>query len=78
LVVEDGMVDVCNFDPGYEIDLVVTTSLRTMTAIWMGLTTVKDEASAGTLDVEGDRKIAEPMQEWLGLSIFAKVPRRVQ
>lgn len=78
LVVEDGTVDVCNFDPGYEIDLVVTTSLRTMTAIWMGLTTVKDEVAAGTLDVEGDRKIAEPMQDWLGLSIFAKVPRRVQ
>ncbi len=49
-----------------------------MTAIWMGLTTVKDEVAAGTLDVEGDRKIAEPMQDWLGLSIFAKVPRRVQ
>ena len=78
LVVEDGKVDLCNFDPGYELDLQVRSSLKSMTAVWMGLTTVRHAADAGELDVEGDPAIARTMQEWLGLSIFAKVPRQVQ
>lgn len=78
LVVEDGKVDLCNFDPGYELDLQVRSSLRSMTAIWMGLTTVRHAADTGELDVEGDPVIARAMQDWLGLSIFAKIPRQVQ
>ena len=39
LVVDGGAVDLCNFDPGHELDLLVKSSLRSMTAIWMGLTT---------------------------------------
>jgi DNA-binding HxlR family transcriptional regulator len=36
LVVESSSVDLCGFDPGFETDLLVTTSLKTMTAVWMG------------------------------------------
>lgn len=46
LVVENGVVDLCNFDPGYELDLLVRSSLKSMTAIWMGLSTVMQEADA--------------------------------
>ena len=78
LVVDAGKVDLCNFDPGYELDLLVRTSLRVMTAIWMGLTTVKREAEGGNLNVSGDPALAQTIQQWLGLSAFAKEPRRVR
>ena len=29
-------VDLCSVDPGFDVDLYVSTDLRTMTAIWMG------------------------------------------
>lgn len=77
LVVESGAVDLCNFDPGFDLDLLVESSLRCMTAIWMGLTTVRQETSSGALRVDGDPAVAQGMQEWLGLSPFAAVPRRV-
>ena len=32
-------VDLCSVDPGFDVDLYVSTDLRTMTAIWMGLDT---------------------------------------
>ena len=35
-----GDVDLCWSDPGFEVDLYVSTDLRTMTAIWMGLTVI--------------------------------------
>lgn len=78
LVVEKGDVDLCNFDPGFELDLQIRSSLRSMTAIWMGLTTVRREADAGALEIMGDPALAHAMQDWLGLSTFAPVPRRVQ
>ena len=78
LVVENGKVDLCNFDPGYDLDLQVRSSLRSMTAIWMGLTTLRHATEAGELDIDGDPVLARSMQDWLGLSVFAKIPRRVQ
>lgn len=50
LVIEPrGDVDLCWSDPGSEIDLYVTTDLRTMTSIWMGLGTMESESrSRGT------------------------------
>ena len=78
LVVEpDGKVDLCNADPGFEVDLYVTGSLRAMTAVWMGVTTVKQEVAAGHLEIQGDKSMASAMQEWLGLSPFAKEKSRL-
>ncbi|WP_226629762.1 winged helix-turn-helix transcriptional regulator [Alloyangia pacifica] len=68
IVEENGAVDLCLADPGFEVDLFVTTDLRTMTEIWMGLATCK---SATKLEMDGNREVAETMQKWLGLSPFA-------
>jgi DNA-binding HxlR family transcriptional regulator len=77
LVVENGEVDLCAFDPGYEIDLHVRSSLRSMTAVWMGISTLKTEIEAGNIAVTGDQAVARSMQEWLCLSPFAKEKSRI-
>jgi len=77
LVVDKDMVDLCLVDPGHEIDLSVTGSLKAMTAIWMGLSTVDKEVDAGALDLTGDPAVARSMQKWLGLSPFAKEKSRI-
>ena len=59
-------IDLCSSDPGYDVDLWVTTDLRTMTAIWMGLTQVSD--AGDLIQLDGDPVIARTMQTWLGLS----------
>jgi len=70
-----GDVDLCWSDPGFEVDLYVSTDLRTMTAIWMGLTTVERERES--IDLSGSRAIASSMQAWLGLSPFAGTKKLV-
>jgi len=77
LVVDSGSVDLCGFDPGFEIDLLVRSSLRAMTAIWMGMAKVRSEIDSGSLELDGDPSIASAMQQWLGLSPFASGPRQV-
>jgi DNA-binding HxlR family transcriptional regulator len=72
LVVTQGAdVDICLVDPGFDVDLYATTDLRTMTAIWLGLTTVRATVADGSLILTGDRQLSANMQEWLGLSPFA-------
>lgn len=70
LVIEpDGEVDLCWSDPGFDVDLYVTTDLRTMTAIWMGVATVRENRER--IEFSGNMEIASAMQSWLGLSPFA-------
>jgi len=75
IVAPDKAVDLCSIDPGYEVDLYVSSDLKTMTAIWMGVTTVEKERANVTLT--GNRGIASKMQTWLGLSPFAVERKRV-
>nr|MBA2589955.1 transcriptional regulator [Alphaproteobacteria bacterium] len=67
--------DLCSVDPGHDVDLYVATDLRTMTAIWMGLETVRKAVGERRLSLTGDRKLAADIQSWLGLSICAPVKR---
>jgi hypothetical protein len=46
-----------------------------MTAIWMGIGTMETEREK--VELIGERKIAETMQIWLGLSPFAKQKKLV-
>lgn len=72
LVVEaNGTVDVCSIDPGFDVDLFVTTDLRTMTSVWLGLTTIHAETEEDRLTVVGDTALERTMSTWLGLSSFA-------
>ncbi|WP_026381881.1 winged helix-turn-helix transcriptional regulator [Afifella pfennigii] len=77
LIVEGREVDLCSIDPGFDVDLHVVSDLRTMTAIWMGLTTVGEETASGRLKLMGDEFLGASMQQWLGLSPFAGEERRV-
>jgi DNA-binding HxlR family transcriptional regulator len=78
LIIDGGVVDLCLVDPGFPVDLFVQTSLRSMTAIWMGLTTVAVEKNAGRLELHGDRALGRSMQRWLGLSVFASEAKRTE
>jgi len=73
LIVSPGKdVDLCSVDPGFEVDLYVSSDLKTMTAIWMGLESVRKALHSRHVKLVGDRHLAATMQTWLGLSPFAR------
>jgi DNA-binding HxlR family transcriptional regulator len=65
-------VELCSIDPGFDVDLYVHGDLRTMTAIWLGLDSVRAAVGSARLTLTGDPKLASAMQTWLGLSPFAR------
>jgi DNA-binding HxlR family transcriptional regulator len=78
LVVEGRTVDLCSTDPGFDVDLFVRGALRSMTAVWMGVSSLEKEIEAQRIELIGDAALARSMHECLGLSPFAKEKPRVQ
>jgi DNA-binding HxlR family transcriptional regulator len=78
LIVQPGEgVDLCSVDPGFDVDLYLSTNLRTMTEVWMGYTPLALAKSQGRLTITGNRELEARMKTWLRLSPFAKIERRV-
>jgi hypothetical protein len=76
LVDPDNGVDLCAVDPGFDVDLYISTNVRTMTAIWMGSDTVRAALRADRVMLTGDRQLAASIETWLSLSAFAKERKR--
>ncbi len=78
LIVQPGQeVDLCSVDPGFDVDLYLSTDLRTMTEIWMGYTTIARTKKEGRLNLTGNRQLESAVATWLTLSPFAKIEKLV-
>jgi DNA-binding HxlR family transcriptional regulator len=73
LVSEGSSADLCATDPGYEVDLYITTDLRTMTAVWIGDLGLHAALESGALEAEGPADLRRRLQSWLALSPLASV-----
>lgn len=78
LVVEPGKeVDLCIVDPGFDVELYVSTDLRTMTEIWLGYTTIAQAKDSGRLILTGSSQLQGALRLWLKLSVFANIKPKV-
>jgi DNA-binding HxlR family transcriptional regulator len=73
LVVDKGDVDVCMKDPGYEVDLHVFTTVKTLTGIWLGEITTARAVRSKSLKMTGPAPLKRDIPRWLGTNYFADV-----
>lgn len=71
LVNEPRAVDLCPFDPGFPVDLYVTTDVRTMVAVWFGKLAWEAGVRSGKVEVTGARQLRERLRNWFLLSPIA-------
>lgn len=82
LVIQAGEVDVCLKDPGYEVNLIISTDLKTMTGVWMGHTSLNTALKTNSIRLLGDSALKKNLGAWLRRNYFAgikpaqKVPAR--
>lgn len=71
-VVIDGRegVDLCDFDPGYDVRVRASSTLRTMTLIWRGELDWRTALGEGALTLEGSHQACRALPHWLKLSSF--------
>jgi DNA-binding HxlR family transcriptional regulator len=71
LKIERPDVDLCLTNPGFEVELTVETTLRTMASVWMGDIDVREALKAGEIELKGPNKPARGFPTGLLLSPFA-------
>jgi DNA-binding HxlR family transcriptional regulator len=73
LVVDKGEVDVCMKDPGHEIDLQVSTDLKTLTGIWLGEISYNKAIRGNRLTMTGPVQLKRDISKWLGTNYFSDI-----
>lgn len=68
LVNDRGTVDLCPTDPGFPVDLYLTTDIRTMIAIWFGKLAWEVAVRSGRVEVIGLRQLRDCLRSWFLLS----------
>lgn len=73
LVVQEGQVDVCLDDPGYEVDLTIRCEPLTLTQVFMGDLPIARAQASARLELAGDSQPIKSMPRWFGLMPFSSV-----
>jgi len=74
IVVTGSAVDVCTSDPGKDVDIYFTTTVRSMAEVWMGNRSYRAAIAADDLEVTGPRALTRNITEWMKPSAFADLP----
>ena len=73
LVSDNGEIDLCLNNHGYDVDVIITSSLKVMTGVWTCQQTFQDAVNKGDIKVIGDPKLTQKLQEWLRASALSKL-----
>lgn len=74
IVVRDTEVDLCVNNPGHEVDIYFTTTVKGMADIWTGQTSYKQSIKQGILKMVGDNFLIQSVTRWMSNAIFADIP----
>jgi hypothetical protein len=75
LVITAVEVDVCDFDPGYDVAVSVTGTLRRMVEIWRSELGWPAAIRSGSIQLQGPERLRREVPKWFPPSRFAHVPR---
>ncbi len=73
LVIDRDDVDLCTEDTGKDVDLYVTSDLRTMVEVWEGDTDLATAMRDERVIVMGPRHLIRSMKSWFGFCAYAEV-----
>ncbi len=73
LVSDEGEIDLCLNDHGYDIDILITCSLKAMTEVWICGTTLNEAVRKGEILIRGDSRLIANLQKWLQSSPLSKL-----
>ena len=74
LVVKGEELDLCVNDPGRDVDVYFTTSVKSLADVWMGDNTYRKAIRDGHLNVVGNRTLTRDITAWMSNSLFAGLP----
>ena len=71
--VKDEDVDLCMDDPGSEVDVYFTSTLRTLTEVWMGDLSLNEVQESEKMQIVGSKPVLSRLNSWFPLHLYAHV-----
>lgn len=75
IVVDENGVDLCTKNPGKDVDLYISSTVRTMVEIWEGDLGLKTALRKQLVKTNGNRQLARTLPQWFGICLYAGVKR---
>lgn len=75
LPVDGDVVDLCNEDPGKDVDLYINSSVRTIVEVWEGDLDIRTALRKGLIKTHGPRHLIRTMPDWFGVCLYKEVRR---
>lgn len=72
LVVQAGEIDICDKDPGKDVDVYFTTTVKALVQVWMGDVSYSRAIADGDLSVIGPAPLVRNVSEWMHNSVFSE------
>ena len=73
MIAENGEIDLCIDDPGFEPDVTFVADLKTMTQLWLGDISLAKAKSSGKLIINGMSSLTSNISKWFVLSGFSNI-----
>lgn len=71
IVASGDRLEICDFDPGYDVSATLAGDLRTMVRVWRGELSWETAMRRGDLTVTGPAEARQSVPRWVGTSVFA-------
>lgn len=73
LVFHRGEVDLCLKNPGYDVDLHVSSHMRDLVAVWLGRVPLRDALRSEAIRLKGARADVSGFKQWFQVSAFTRM-----
>lgn len=73
LISEAGEVDLCLEDPGHDVNLVIKSTVRALTSVWMCRLSLRNALKTGDLIIHGPTDLQKRLPDWLPGSPLARM-----
>jgi DNA-binding HxlR family transcriptional regulator len=77
LLCTEGDLQICDYDPGFDLTATITCSLHDLTLIWRGDRAWREALQSGDVVIEGRADAVARVPEWIGQAEYAGVARPV-
>jgi DNA-binding HxlR family transcriptional regulator len=64
IVNDRGTVDLCPTDPGFPVDIYISTDIRTMVHVWVGKLSLAAAVRSERIEVIGQRQLRDRLRSW--------------
>jgi hypothetical protein len=72
---ERSEISVCLHDPGFDVDVLVTTDIAAFHRVWLGRLSLSEAIRNDLVRLEGTQSLTSAVGGWFGWSPFAETVR---